>query len=220
MIKEIEISIPTSYGDISLKKWLELQKEIKNYEGNDEAISALLLYHLCGLEPGYLSGLSTDNYTEIKKELGAFLQKVELPLQRFITIDGKEYGFEPNLSKMSYGAYADVSKYNEITIDDNWPKIMNILYRPITHKKGELYSIEAYSGKTDYEKFLNVPMDVHFGALFFLLNLQSSLLSSILKSSMEKEALLNIKQILQRNGAHMERLLNWQKTIYSDLIKL
>jgi hypothetical protein len=29
MIKEIELKVPTSYGDISLKKWLGLQKEIK-----------------------------------------------------------------------------------------------------------------------------------------------------------------------------------------------
>lgn len=220
MIKEIELSIPTSYSDISLSKWLALQKELKNYEGNDEAISALMLYHLCGLEPAYLNGLAVENYNEIKKELGSFLQKVELPLQRFVKIGEVEYGFEPNLSKMSYGAYADISKYDALNIDDNWPKIMNILYRPVTNKRGELYSIEPYTGKDDYKKWLDIPMDIHFGALFFLLNLQSSLLSSILKSSMEKEALLNIKPILQRNGAHMERLLNWQKEIYSNLMKL
>lgn len=220
MIKEIELNIPTSYSDISLKKWLELQKEMKNYEGDDEAIGALMLYHLCGLEPSYLKGIATEHYNEIKNDLGAFLQNVELPLQRFIKIGNIEYGFEPNLSKMAYGAYADVSKFNTITIDDNWAKIMNILYRPVTHKKGELYSIETYTGKEDYEKFLDVPMDVHFGALFFLLNLQSSLLNSILKSSMEMEALRNIRPILEKNGAHIQRLLAWQKEIFSGLTKL
>jgi hypothetical protein len=220
MIKEIELKVPTSYGDISLKKWLELQKEMKNYEGDDEAIGALLLFHLCGLEPAYLKGIATEHYNQIKNELGSFLQNVELPLQRFIKIGNIEYGFEPNLSKMAYGAYADASKFNTITIDDNWAKIMNILYRPVTHKKGELYSIETYTGKEDYEKFLDVPMDVHFGALFFLLNLQSSLLNSILKSSMEMEALRSIRPILEKNGAHIQRLLAWQKEIFSDLTKL
>ncbi len=220
MIKEIELKVPTSYGDISLKKWLTLQKEMLNYEGNDEAIGALMLYHLCGLDPIYLKGIAVEHYNQIKTELGNFLQNVELPLQRFITIDGVEYGFEPNLSKMAYGAYADVSKYNSISIDDNWAKIMNILYRPVTKKKGEMYSIETYTGKEDYEKFLEVGMDVHFGALFFLLNLQSNLLSFILKSSMETEALLSIKPILQKNGAHIQRLLNWQKEIFSASTKL
>ncbi len=219
MIKEIELKVPTSYADISLKTWLELQREMLNYEGDDEAIGALMLYHLCGLDPKYLKGIAVEHYNQIKTELGNFLQNVELPLQRFVTIDGKEYGFEPNLSKMSYGAYADVSKYNTITIDDNWPKVMNILYRPVIKKKGEMYSIETYTGKEDYEKFLEVPMDIHFGALFFLLNLQSNLLSSILKSSMEEEALRSIKPILQKNGAHIQRLLNWQKEIFSGLTK-
>jgi hypothetical protein len=220
MIKELELKVPTSYGDISLKKWLDLQKEMKNYEGDDEAIGALLLFHLCGLDPAYLNGIAVEHYNEIKNELGAFLQDVELPLKRFINIDGVEYGFEPNLSKMAYGAYADASKFNIITIDDNWAKVMNILYRPVTHKKGELYSIETYTGKEDYEKFLDVPMDVHFGALFFLLNLQSNLLHSILKSSMETEALRSIRPILEKNGAHIQRLLTWQKEIFSGLTKL
>ena len=38
-IKELELRIPTSYGDITLKKWLDLQNDIKNYEGDEEAIT-------------------------------------------------------------------------------------------------------------------------------------------------------------------------------------
>jgi hypothetical protein len=220
MKKEIELSIPTSYGDITLKKWLGLQKEIDNYEGNDEAIGALMIYHLCGLDPLYLNGLVMEDYNVIKNELASFLQDVELPLQRFINIDGVEYGFEPNLSKMTYGAYADISKFDTIAIDDNWAKIMNILYRPVNKKTGDMYSIQTYTGDDNYTKFLDVPMDVHFGALFFLSNLQLSLLNSILKFSMETEALRSIKPILQRSGEHMERLLTWQKAIFSDSIKL
>jgi hypothetical protein len=220
MKKEIEITLPESYGDISLRKWLALQNDMKNYEGDEEALSALMIYHLCGLEPAYLKGLDINDYATIKTGLQSFLQNVELELQRLITIDEVEYGFEPNLSKMTYGAYADISKYNTIAIDDNWAKIMNVLYRPINTKKGDAYSITPYIGDEDYEKFLDVPMDIHFGALFFLSNLQTNLLSSILNSSMEEETLRNIKPILQRNGVRMEQLLTWQKGIYSDLTKL
>lgn len=219
MKKEIELTIPTSYGDITLKKWLEMQKEMKNYEGDADAIGSLMIYHLCGLDPLYLNGLAMEDYNVIKNELASFLQDVELPLQKFINIDGVEYGFEPNLSKMAYGAYADISKFDTIAIDDNWAKIMNILYRPVIKKTGDMYLIQTYTGDDKYTKFLNVPMDVHFGALFFLSNLQISLLNSILKFSMETEALHSIKPILQRSGEHMERLLTWQKEIFSDSIK-
>lgn len=175
MIKEIEISVPTSYSDISLKKWLNLQKEMKNYEGDTEAVTALILYHLCGLQLEYIKGLSMDGYSEIKNELASFMQNVELPLQRFIKIGDVEYGFEPNLSKMAYGAYADISKFNTIAIDDNWAKTMNILYRPVTKKHGEMYSIKPYTGDEYWEKFLDVPMDVHFGALFFFIEFTNKL---------------------------------------------
>jgi hypothetical protein len=219
MIKEIELKVPTSYADISLKKWLELQKEIKNYEGDDDAVSALMLFHLCGLDPAYVRGISAESYNEIKMELGSFLQKVELPLQRIIKIDDIEYGFEPNLSKMTYGAYADISKFQDIKIDDNWSKIMNVLYRPLTHKKGEMYSIKPYTAEDNSEKFLEVGMDVHFGALFFLLNLQIDLLNFILNYLKVEELPPNIKQILARSGELMQPLLNWQKGISLDSIK-
>jgi hypothetical protein len=200
MIKEIELKVPTSYGDIKLKKWLELQKELNNYQDDEKAITALMFYHLCGLKPEYLSNISIDDYVSIKYELETFLTNVELPLQRIITIDGKEYGFEPNLSKMTYGAYADITSFKELKMDDNWPKIMDILYRPVVRKKGEMYTIEPYKGDIDSQKWLTVGMDIHFGALFFFINLLTDLVKGILNSTMVMELPLNIRQILERSG--------------------
>ena len=213
MVKEIEIKIPTSYADISLKKWLALQKDIESYKDNDEAVGAVMMYHLCGLDANYLKSIPIDSYNIIRDELNNFIGNVELPLKRFVTIDGVEYGFEPNLSKMAYGAYADISKFNTIAIDDNWAKIMNILFRPVKHKKGEMYSIESYKGDDKWQKWLDIPMDVHFGALFFLLNLQIELLNFTLNYLKEEELPPNIKQILVRSGQVMQPLLNWQKGI-------
>lgn len=199
-IKQLELKVPTSYADISLKRWLDLQNELENYKDDPNAVTALMLYHLCGLDPKYLKGIAIEDYANVVAELDSFLSNVELPLQKLITIDGVEYGFEPNLSQMSYGAYADITQYKQLTIDKNWAKIMSILYRPVTHKKGEMYSIKAYDGELKEELFSEIGMDIHFGALFFLLNLQMDLLKSILNSSMEKVTNPNMKQILERSG--------------------
>jgi hypothetical protein len=131
-----------------------------------------------------------------------FLAEVELPLQKFITIDGVEYGFEPNLSKMAYGAYVDITKYETIEINKQWAEIMSILYRPVTSKKGKLYDIKPYDGVIDDEKFLSVGMDVHFGAIFFFKTLLKDLLNFTLKySAKEMETLSpNIRKILERSG--------------------
>lgn len=208
MVKQLEIKIPTSYADINLKKWLVLQNELKSYEDNEEATVALLLSHLCNLPAEYLKGLNVDDYNMIKGELGSFLMNQELPLERFITIDGVEYGFEPNLGEMSYGAYSDITKFQTIQIDENWTKIMSILYRPVDKKVGKYYSIKPYTGDVDPTIFDDVPMHIHFGALFFLYNLLTDLLSATLKSSMEQELPPNIKPILQRSGVHMLQLLS------------
>ena len=219
MKKEINIKVPTSYGDITLKSYLALQKEMENYKEDEEAVTAVMLYHLCGLDPIYLKGIAVEDYSIIKNELGSFISNIELDLQKIIEIDGVEYGFEPNLSNMSYGAYSDITKYQQIQIDDNWANIMSILYRPVTKKVKDMYTIEAYSGELNGEKFLNVGMDVHFGTLFFLLSLSTDLLKDILNSSMEMEVHPSIKQILQRSGQLTQLLTNWPKAISLDSIK-
>ena len=219
MIKNIEIKVPTDWSGISLKKWLELQKDIKSYDGEDDAINALIFHHLCGLDVENVNRLSIEDYKTIKEELEKFMTNVELPLQQLITIDDVEYGFEPNLSQMSYGAYADITKYDNIGIDDNWAKIMAILYRPVTNKKNSMYSIQSYTGEVDETKFLNVGMDIHFGALFFFLNLSMDLLNAILKSSMEEKLPHNIQSILARSGELIQHSLNLQKGTFSKLIK-
>jgi hypothetical protein len=168
MVKEIELSIPQSWEDITLKKYLNLMNELKNYEGEDEAQFAVMLQILCGLDAEYLKGISIADYNLIKNELNNFIGSMDSTLHRFITIDGVEYGFEPNLSEMAYGAYVDITQYSEIAINDNWAKIMNILYRPVTSKNSIYYTIETYTGDYNYEKWLNVSMDKHFGALFFV----------------------------------------------------
>jgi hypothetical protein len=206
-IKEIELKVPTSYADITLEKWLILQTELDNYKDDPDAMSAITLYHLCGLDPIYLKGLSVNDYTSIKTELESFLADTEFPLQRIIRIDGIEYGFEPNLSQMAYGAYADITQYKELTIDKNWAKIMSILYRPITHKKGEMYTIKTYDGELKEDMFLQVGMDVHLGTLFFFVNLLMDLLKGILNSTMEMELPHNIKSILERSGQLIPHLL-------------
>jgi hypothetical protein len=210
MIKEITLTIPTDWSGVTLKKYLTLQKDMKNYGDDEEAQTALMLSHLCGLNAEYIKSLSIEDYNTVRMTLEGFITNTEYPLQKIININGKEYGFEPNLSQMSYGAYVDISKFGQLTIDDNWPKIMSILYRPITDKKGDMYSIEAYKGEIDDKLFLQVPMDIQFGTLFFFVNLLTDLLNGTLKYLKVEGMPPNIKSILEKSGEITKRLLNLQ----------
>lgn len=200
MRKEIEISIPQSYEDITLRKYLALQKELKNYEDNEEAQAAVLVTYLCGIDSDDLIGLGRGDYVNISAEISSWIGNTNHPLQQLISIDGVEYGLEPNLSNMSYGAYADITQYDTITIDANWAKIMSILYRPVTKKVRDTYEIERYTGEIDSDKFLDVSMDKHFGTLFFFVNLSTDLVKSILNSTKAEVTQPNIRSILERSG--------------------
>lgn len=219
MVQEITLSIPQSYSDIKLNKWLELQKEMDNYKDDQDAVNALILYHLCGLDIKWIGGLEIGAYESIIADLNKFLNNTDLPLHQFVTIDGVEYGFEPNLSQMSYGAFVDITKFENFTIDKNWQKIMNILYRPVIKKQGDMYQISPYVPNNEDSKWLNVTMDIHFGALFFFLHLSIDLFNSTLKSMKVETLPPNIKSVLDKSGKLIHRYMSWQKETSQSLAK-
>jgi len=108
----------------------------------------------------------------------------------------------------------DISKYETIGVDEKWAEIMSILYRPVTNKQGALYDIKVYNGELYPEKFMEVGMDVHFGALFFFKSLLEDLQKDTLNSLMELTELpRSIKSVLEKSGALTHQLSNWHKTI-------
>jgi hypothetical protein len=214
MKQEIKIEVPTKWSAVTLKQYLALRKDLDTYAGEEEAITACLFHHLCKFPLEYIQQLNIDTYIAIKKDLINFFNNIDMPLQKFITIDGVEYGFEPDLSRMAYGAYVDISKYETFEINEKWAEIMSILYRPLIKTTGKLYDIKAYDGNIDGEKFMDVPMDVHFGTLFFLKTLLKDLLKDTQKSLTGLTGLpQNIKSVLEKNGNLTQALSNSHKTI-------
>ena len=206
MKKQIEIIVPTDWSAITLRKYIELTNDLKLYEGDDEAQTAALFYHLCKLEPNVLPKLDAETYLNIKDDLYSFINHNQLDLKKEITLNGIQYGFYPNLSKIEYGAYVDISKYNEMGLDSKWAEVMSILYRPITKRIGGLYEVKSYDGYIDKELWLDVTMDVHFGAWFFFINLSKELLKGILNYTKEMGLPPNIKSILERSGEVIQQL--------------
>lgn len=209
MRQTVKITVPESWKEVSLRKYLALQHDLENYKDDEEAVTAFTLYHFCGITMEEFRTLSKESYNNLLNIITPFMQSVQHELQRFITIDGVEYGFEPNLSNMAYGAYCDITKYSTLGIDKNWGKIMDILYRPIESRLKETYTIKPYDGKIEENKWLNVGMDVHFGTLFFFLHTLTDLSNYILNSSkMKVELPHNLLQTLEKNGEVMHPSLN------------
>lgn len=200
MKKEIKLEVPQSWSGVSLNKYLQLKKDIDLFKDDDELYFQSLLYHFCGINKSYIKKIDKDVLLNIKNDLINFMNNTEFDLVPIIKINGKEYGFL-NLSKMSYGEYLDLTIYDDITIDENWNKLMSILYRPIVKKRKYHYEIEEYTGEEDYKIFDEVGMNVHFGALSFFLNLSKTLAYYTL-NCLIPETIKQIKnqKVIQKNG--------------------
>lgn len=182
MKKEIKIKVPNSWKGISLKKYLEMYHDVETYRDEPEAFVNIIFLHLCNITPDVLQRMSNADREKIQADVMEFMSDTYYDLQRIVTIDGKEYGFEPNLAEMAYGAYLDIASIGELKINKDWAKVMSILYRPVNKKNGAVYSIEPYNGNIDEKKWLEVGMDIHFGVLTFFLNISNQLPSAILNS--------------------------------------
>ena len=72
---------------------------------------------------------------------------------------------------ITLGEYADIENYIDSGLQDNLDKVMSVLYRPITEKKNNSYSIEAYDGtkaEVRAEIFKSMKArDVHNSLVFF-----------------------------------------------------
>ena len=205
---KVKVRIPTNWNDITLETYLKYRKTLDLYKDDDEDDIDMIdksiiiaLDILCGVAPNFASQMPIEMLQHVMDSLNSFMSKTEFDLQRIITIDGIEYGFEPNLSNMTYGAYLDISKYDKITIDNNWTKIMSILYRPIVSKSGKLYEIKEYNAMEDDTIFLKTTMDTNFGCISFFLFLRSDLALYTLKSLKEGgEMNLLLQSIMERSG--------------------
>lgn len=203
MKQELKINAPNDWSSVTLKAYLELQDDIQNYKDDDSAYIAILFYRLCGVSPEVMFNMDIETFNKIKEHLLKLTTSFDYPLQPIIKIGDKEYGFEPNLSQMEYGAYLDITKFGDLTINKDWAKVMSILYRPLEKKSGKVYSIQKYNANGDDTAFLNVPMDIHFGVQSFFFNISTQLLTNTLNylKEMERpEAVQDTEQALPKSG--------------------
>jgi len=210
MKKTIQLVVPETWGDVTLKNYLRLQRDLDTYKDDDDAQIDFSIYHLCGIPAENIRDLTGESYAMLKASvLELFNKQQEYPLKRIVKIGGKEYGFEPNLSNMAYGAYVDITKWDTASIDDNWASIMSILYRPIVKKQFDTYLIEPYSGEIDPTPWYEIGMDIHLGAITFFLHLSKELQISTLNYLTQSSVIPHsIKSILAESGKVTHPLLN------------
>jgi len=223
-----KINLPLSINDIKLGDY---QKYIKVYEANKDVDDAnflelKLLEILCDVDLAVANQMPFGTFDDTLEYMSEIF-KEKTPLTRRFKMKGTDgvvidFGFIPNLSKMSLGEYVDLDTY--ISDMENMHKAMAVLYRPV-HKSWdgkEHYRVMEYQGT---EKFADVmkqmPLGIALGAMVFFYRLGMKLSKHMMDYSLqllEKEELSEEqKQRLQRDMDGIKASMPLLEEMHSDL---
>lgn len=160
----MNITVPTTIEDVTLGQYIALSK----VDPKDKAKQVAILCKIKEKDVARMEKSSLDDIT-------AFLDAIEYTdeekydWKRFTVLNGRKFGFHPNLSEMSVGEFVDLETLAQDPMT-NLPRIMSILYRPVIEEAGPLYKVAPYTGNEDADTMNDLPLDVVLGALnFFLL---------------------------------------------------
>ena len=210
---KIEINVPTSLSEITLRQY---QKFLKIAEENPEGnfLDAKMIEIFCGIPLSDSYKLKMVSVTAIIDILNSMLEVKPNHVERF-TLNGIEYGFIPDLDEMSLGEYIDLD--NNASKWESMHIAMNVLYRPIVTSKVGKYNIEEYT-TSNPEKMLDMPLDAALGSLFFFYNLGLELSKhTILSSNLEEVEEFQEQLTSETNGVGINQFMVSLTEILQDL---
>ena len=139
--KESVYTMINSWNDVTLDKWVKLINK-KNETKSEEAINTISV--LSDIPKKLVKELGINDIANILQRIAKMQEETSSKLKKIIKVNDIEYGFHPNLEEITLGEYADIETYIKNGIENNLPKLMAVLYRPIIEKDEDSYSIEAY----------------------------------------------------------------------------
>ncbi|QDP67580.1 MAG: hypothetical protein GOVbin568_19 [Prokaryotic dsDNA virus sp.] len=143
VINKDEYHIPSKWNQVSLRKYQLFMSTYKE-DVSDAEKQLHLLSCFTGADPDAIANIPKRVLNGATKILAELVEtKPNEDLAVHFEIENTEYGFHPNLADMKLKEFVDLD--NALTESwENMHKIMGILYRPVTKKKGDKYDIEDY----------------------------------------------------------------------------
>jgi len=176
------LSLPTTWKDATLKQyctyWSSVSDEIR--------IAAL-----AGVDRKVIRKLPVQTIDTLAELCAQIMHedpndRLNVPTP-ILTIRGTDFGYLPDLSKVSGGEWGDLMVYAaQDNFFKNVHKLFAIIYRPINKRLGDKYSIEVYDSEkhqVNADLFLDQKMLTIGGGLGFFTNLLPHLSESGLQYS-------------------------------------
>ena len=181
---KVKLTIPTELKEIKLKDYVRFMNVVKG--SNDaEFINQKMVECFCGIDLKEVAKISLSDLDNLVEHFNKLFEQKTKFINRF-TLNGIEFGFIPNLDKITNGEYMDID--SNISDVNNYHILMGIMYRPITNKFKDRYQIEPYEAKEEYfELMKDLTLDIVLPALVFFYHLGTELLK-VLPRFLQEEA--------------------------------
>ena len=208
---KIDINIPTSLSDITLRQYQRFEKECKDLE-NESKLTQKILDIFCGLNLKDSLKVKSVDAEAIKDIVLDMLSERPQRITSF-NMNGIEYRIIPDLNDISLGEQIDLDE--NITSYETMHLAMAVLYRPIKEEVRGLYNVVDYE-PLKYD-MMDMPMSaVVYGTVFFY-NLGMDLLKNTVDYLQEAEANSMAQVDLMQNGDGSLRYLLSLTEILQDL---
>lgn len=168
---KLKLIIPDSQNEIELQSF---QKFVQIEEPTD--FDVLNCFYGINQKKGF--GMKAKDVTELVKNINELLEDNPEDLVTTFKLDGKKFGFIPNLDNMTYGENNDIINY--INDPKLWHKLMAVFFRPITQEQFGKYLIEPYEGSDKYSEIMKrAPLDAFLSTKVFFYNLLNDFMTCI-----------------------------------------
>ena len=213
----MKVTLPDDFSEITvgqyMKLWAMYEKETDAYNAQRRCIEML-----SGLEPNSLQDATWDSIERASATLNWLMQDPDpftrkMPLVRRFELKGQQYGFIPDLSKLTVGEYADLETMCSGGVFKSLEKLCAILFREVIDEKLDKYEIVNYRVSKDRkEAMLDLPMNIAIGAMVFFCNTAKELISTT-QHYLEKEKKVKATQYT-KNGAGLVSFMTLLKVIF------
>lgn len=172
-------------NSVSKKGWSEITigqyQEILTIQTDNEFTQFIEAISICeDIDPEDLRNIPLKELKQKITDYQFLKTEPDADFKTTFSIDGVEYGIEPELALMSGGVFIDCEQFRRNT-NENLHNLCALVWRPITKWSGEEYEIEPHKA-VGFEKRANLfknKLSIEFvkgGLLFFsLLGIELSL---------------------------------------------
>jgi hypothetical protein len=215
---KVNINVPESLSEITLYQYQRFEKLIQENEAS-HFVNQKTIEIFCNIELKDVARIRIADIDDLLLHLNNLLQQ-KPKLTKTFKLGVYEFGFIPKLEDMTSGEFIDLENYLSNT--ETLHQAMAVLYRPITSKVKDLYTIEEYESSYKYSEVLKyMPLDIALGSMLFfwtLLNDCGNALSHYIQNEVEQSE--QAKQVLAKNGVGINQFTQQLKEIFSSLMQL